>query len=141
MRFTGTPPWGLSVRKRYEVQPASYQLTALAQHPLKLTVEQFLAFYDTPPDEEQWQLVDGGAILMTPHFLIQRIARNLERLLNDELARSAPNLCAEQRIGIELLPQFPHYRPEPDVVVIDPEISARQRHVDRFYLVAEILVG
>lgn len=115
-------------------------MPALAQLSPKLTVEEFLAFYDTRPDEEHWQLVDGVALLMTPPFLIhQRIASNLQWLLNSALQRYAPHLSAEQRVGIELLPQFPHYRPEPDVVVIDREIAFGQRHVERFYLAAEIL--
>jgi Uma2 family endonuclease len=115
-------------------------MAALAQLPPKLTVEEFLAFYDTRPDEEQWQLVDGVALLMTPPFVIhQLIASNLQSLLNGALQRHAPHLWAGQRVGIELLPQFPHYRPEPDVVVIDREIAFGQRHVERFYLPAEIL--
>ncbi len=115
-------------------------MPALAQFSPKLTVAEFLAFYDTRPDEEQWQLVDGVAIRMTPPFIVhQRIARNLERLLNTALTTTAPHLCAEQRIGIELLPQFPEYRPEPDVAVIDRAITSDQRHVDTFYLAAEIL--
>jgi Uma2 family endonuclease len=114
-------------------------MTALAQWPRKLTVESFLAFYDTRPDEEQWQLIDGVAILMTPPFVThQRIASNLERLLNGALEENSPALIANQRIGIES-PAFPYYRPEPDVVVVDLELPPGRRHVDRFYLVAEIL--
>lgn len=114
-------------------------MTITARLPRKLTVDAFLAFYETRPDEEQWQLVDRVAILMTPHFLThQRLARNLERLLNDALSVTAPHLSAEQRVGIEL-PEFAHYRPEPDVAVIDFEIRPRRRYVDRFYLAAEIL--
>ena len=115
-------------------------MPALAQLSPKLTIGQFLAFYDTRPDEEQWQLVDGVALRMTPPFIThQRIASNLQWLLNSALRHHAPHMRAEQRIGIELLPQFPHYRPEPDVAVIDRAISAGQRHVDKFYVVAEIL--
>lgn len=114
-------------------------MTITARLPRKLTVDKFLAFYETRSDEEQWQLVDGVAILMTPPFLThQRLARNLERLLNDALAVAAPHLSAEQRVGIEL-PEFAHYRPDPDVAVIEFKIAPRRRYVDRFYLVAETL--
>ena len=114
-------------------------MNLIAKSPGTLTVDKFLAFYDTRPDEEQWQLVDGVAILMTPPFVVhQRIARNLEHLLNDALEIHAPHLAAEQRIGIELLPDFPRYRPEPDIAVIDIDLPADRRHVDRFYLVAEV---
>ena len=112
-------------------------MAALAQLSPKLTVQEFLAFYETRPDEEQWQLI---AIRMTPPFLVhQRIASNLQRLLNSALQLHVPDMRAEQRVGIELLPQFPEYRPEPDVAVIDRAITSDQRHVERFYLVAEIL--
>jgi Uma2 family endonuclease len=114
-------------------------MTVHAQRPAKLTIGEFLAFYDTRPDEEQWQLIDGVAVLMTPPFVVhQRIAGNLERLLNDALETHRPDLMANQRIGIEL-PEFPHYRPEPDVAVVDVDIPADRRHVDRFYLAAEVL--
>ncbi|MDQ3560902.1 MAG: Uma2 family endonuclease [Pseudomonadota bacterium] len=93
-------------------------MTITARLPRKLTLDTFLAFYATRPDEEQWQLVDEVAILMTPPFLThQRVAGNLQRLLNAALETHAPHLYAEQRIGIEL-PQFNHYRPEPDVAVM-----------------------
>jgi Uma2 family endonuclease len=114
-------------------------MTILASQPRKLTIDQFLAFYETRPDEEQWQLIDGVALLMTPPFPThQRIASNLERLLNDALERHAPHLTAYQRIGIELA-AFPHYRPEPDVAVVDMGLPPDQRHFDRFYLAAEVL--
>ncbi len=114
-------------------------MTALAQKPRKLTVQEFLAFYDTRPDEEQWQLVDGVAILMTPPFVThQIIASNLQRLINEFAERESAPWRAYQRIGIELA-VFPHYRPEPDVAVIDLDIPPNRRYVDRFYLVAEVL--
>jgi Uma2 family endonuclease len=114
-------------------------MTALAQRPRKLTIEEFLTFYETRPDEEQWQLVDGVAILMTPPLVThQRIGGNFERILNNALEVHSPRLIANQRIGIEL-PGFPHYRPEPDVAVIDVELPISARHVGRFYLVAEVL--
>ena len=115
-------------------------MAALAQLSPKLTVEEFLAFYETRPDEEQWQLVDGVAIRMTPPFAThQIIAANLQELLNATLAKEGARRRAFQRMGIELLPQFPNYRPEPDVVVIDLPLPSEQRYVNRFYLAAEIL--
>ena len=114
-------------------------MTALARKPRKLTVEEFLAFYDTRPDEEQWQLIDGTAIMMTPPFVThQIIASNLQHLLNDAAERDGANWRAYQRIGIEL-PEFSHYRPEPDVAAIDLEVPPGRRYVDRFYLAAEVI--
>jgi Uma2 family endonuclease len=115
-------------------------MTVDSPEPLKLTVEQFLAFYNTRPDEEQWQLIDGAAILTPPPLIMhQHIAGNLQELLHDPLEMNAPHLWAGQRIGIELLPEFPHYRPEPDIAVIEVDFPQDRRHVDRFYLAAEIL--
>ena len=37
-------------------------MTATARQPRKLDIETFLAFYETRPDEEQWQLIDGVAL-------------------------------------------------------------------------------
>jgi Uma2 family endonuclease len=114
-------------------------MSVIAKEPRKLTIDEFLAFYETRPDEEQWQLVDGVAILMPPPFPThQRIASNLELLLNDALEEHAPHLEAYQRVGIEIA-AFPHYRPEPDVVIVDSLIPADRRHFDRFYLAAEVL--
>ena len=114
-------------------------MTALAQRPRKLSIREFLRFYDSRPDEERWQLIDGVALLMTPPFPAhQRIASNLERLLNDAFEAGGTPLAAYQRIGTEV-EAFPHYRPEPDVAVVDVDIPSDQRFLDRFYLVAEIL--
>lgn len=116
-------------------------MTALARPPHKLTVEDFQAFYETRPDEEQWQLIDGAAIMMTPPFVIhQIIAGNLQDLLNDAARRMRASRRAYQRLGIELA-GFPFYRPEPDVAVIDITVPPSERYVDRFYLVAEVLSG
>ena len=114
-------------------------MTAIAGEPRKLTIDEFLAFYDTRPDEEQWQLIDGVALLMTPPFPThQRIASNLQRLLEDAFERDGLPYQALQRVGIQL-EDFPHYRPEPDVAVLDLQLVPGQRHLERFYLAAEIL--
>ena len=114
-------------------------VTIVAQRSRKLSIPEFLKFYDTRPDEERWQLIDGVAILVTPPFPAhQRIASNLERLLNDAFEAQRQPFAAYQRIGTEL-PEFPHYRPEPDVSVVDIDVPADRRFFDRFYLTAEVL--
>ncbi|HKF99800.1 MAG TPA: Uma2 family endonuclease, partial [Xanthobacteraceae bacterium] len=70
----------------------------------------------------------------------QRIASNLERLLNDALEIRNPRLAAYQRVGVDLRPDVNNYDPEPDVVVVDNVVkSSDQRYVDRFYLAAEVV--
>ncbi len=77
-------------------------------------------------------------MMMTPPTIAHnRIAGNLEKLLNDALSRHLPNWLATQRPGIEL--SSGDYRPEPDVAVIDADYQADQRFVDRAYLLAEIV--
>jgi Uma2 family endonuclease len=118
-------------------------MAGIAQrNPPLLSIELFRAFYASRPDEERWQLIDGAAVMMTPPTPAhQRIASNLERLLNDALESHAPDLVAYQGLGVDLAPAVEHYDPEPDVLVVDADVSREfeQRYIDRFYLAAEIV--
>jgi Uma2 family endonuclease len=106
----------------------------------RLPIADFRAFLATRPDEEHWELIDGAARMMAPSTKAhQRIASNLERLLNDALQRFNPSLAAYQRVGLNLAPVSKDYDPEPDVVVIDAEDTTDERYAGRFYLVAEIV--
>ena len=115
-------------------------MTALARaKPRKLTVQEFLAFYDTRPDEEQWQLVDGIVILMTPPFVThQIIASNLQRLINDFAERESVPWRVYQRTASNWR-LFPTTGLNLTSPVIDLDIPPNRRYVDRFYLVAEVL--
>lgn len=113
---------------------------AAVREPTSWTVESFRAFYETRPDEERWELIDGVAIMMTPPTLIhQHLATNLQRLLNDALERHDPTRFAYQRVGVDLEPEVERYHPEPDVGVIDAAYEPDQRYGRRFYLAAEIV--
>jgi Uma2 family endonuclease len=99
---------------------------------------EFRAFQNGRPDHERWQLIAGVPMMMTPPTIAHnRIAGNLERLLNGALDRFDRSRLATQRPGIEL--GSIAYRPEPDVGVIDANYDAGQRFVDRVYLLAEIV--
>jgi Uma2 family endonuclease len=105
-----------------------------------LSVEAFRAFYESRPDEEHWELIDGVPMMMAPAtFIHQRIASNLERLLNDALEAHDPGLAAYQRAGLNLRPEVDNYDPEPDVVVVDLVKAPEQRYADRFCLAAEVV--
>lgn len=53
-------------------------MTRLAHTDQPMTVEEFLAFAETRPDEEKWELIEGEPILnAAPAYLHQRIVRNL----------------------------------------------------------------
>jgi Uma2 family endonuclease len=119
------------------------KMAGVAQRsPPRLSVELFRGFLEGRPDEERWELIDGVAVMMAPSTLAhQRIAGNLQRVLDYALERHAPTLTAYQRAGINLAPSIEHYDPEPDVVVIDADASQEpdRRYADRFYLAAEIV--
>jgi Uma2 family endonuclease len=105
----------------------------------------FRAFQATRPDPERWELVKGVPIMMVPATIAhQRIADNLTLLLNNALAKHDATRFAVSRSGVELgdaalAPLDEHYRPEPDVMVIDTDYDPRQRFVDRAYVIAEIV--
>jgi Uma2 family endonuclease len=83
------------------------------------------------------ELLGGVAMMMTPPTLTHnQIATNLQRLLDDALERHDPSLLAAQQPGLEL--GSGDYKPEPDVGVIDADFDARQRFVERAYLLAEV---
>ena len=107
----------------------------------QFTLEVFHAFRDERPKEEKWELIDGVPVMMPPPTLVhQRIARNLEMLLNERLAKVKPEWQADREIGI-LLPQDEKFNPEPDVTVVDSSIGIGQIYAERFYFVAEVLSG
>ncbi|TGD96492.1 Uma2 family endonuclease, partial [Methylobacterium nonmethylotrophicum] len=117
----------------------------------RLSPAAFRLFQEGRPDEERWELIDGMPVMMTPPLIDHnRIASNLERLLNDALERHDPDREAVQRPGLELglspavlagLGFAGAYRPEPDVAVIDYDPVPGRRFVDRAYLLAEVVSG
>lgn len=110
-----------------------------------MSAPRFRSFQMTRPDHERWELVKGIPVMMVPPTIIHnRIAGNLERLLNDALAKHNPARFAVQGAGVELgAPEFgfngDNYRPEPDVVVIDADCKPGQRFAERAYVLAEIV--
>jgi Uma2 family endonuclease len=109
-----------------------------------LSVAAFRSWVELRPDEEHWELVDGVAVMMAPPTRDrQRIASNLERLLNDAIERlprpRMPPVAAYQRIGVNLEPMVEDYDPEPDVAVVEVGPGRDPRYADRFFLVAEVV--
>ncbi len=117
-------------------------MTALAEAPAQdsrlWSADQFLEFLRTRPDEERWQLVDGLAMMMVPPSKVhQRIAGNLERLLNDALRAARPDLFAYRETGIRL-PGVHDFNPEPDVAVLLADATYTY-YDEKFFLVAEVI--
>jgi Uma2 family endonuclease len=105
-----------------------------------LSIDAFRAWLESRPGEEHWELIAGVPTMMAPATRDhQRIASNLEWLLNGVLETRRPDLAAYQRVGLNLAPVAPDYDPEPDVVVVDADASGDARYSDRFYLAAEVV--
>lgn len=102
-------------------------------------VDAYMAFLESRPDKEKWQLVDGVAQrIMTPPLLAhQALAAELAFALNIALRQNRPELLAYCEAGVRL-PERRDFQPEPDVLVL-PRRAPRGHWSDRFVLVAEIL--
>lgn len=113
---------------------------AISQTFGRMSGTEFRSFQERRPDRERWELVAGVPMMMTPPTIAHnRIASNLEGLLNRGLDLHDPSRTAVQRPGIEL--GSGDYRPEPDIGVIDADYGENQRFVERAYLLAEIVSG
>ena len=108
--------------------------------PAPLSIKAFRVWALSRPEKERWELIGGVPMMMAPpthdH---QRIASNLERLLNDALEAHHPEFSAYQRVGLNLASVVPDYDPEPDVAVISANERGDVRYSDRFFLAAEIV--
>ena len=70
-----------------------------------MTVDEFYEFTDRRPDEEKWELIDGVPMMMPPPTLMhQRIAANLDRMLNAHLEAAKPGWRADREVGVWLKP-------------------------------------
>ncbi len=104
-----------------------------------LSVSSFRTWLGSRPDEEHWELIEGVPMMMAPpNRRHQRIASNLEALLNRALPRHDPSLVAYRDIGVNIVSTVP-YDPEPDVTVIREDENPDPRYADHFYLAAEVL--
>jgi Uma2 family endonuclease len=113
---------------------------AISQTSERMSGSEFRSFQERRPNRERWELVAGVPMMMTPPTIAHnRIASNLEGLLNRALDLHDPSRMAVQRPGIEL--GSGDYRPEPDIGVIDADYGENQRFVERAYLLAEIVSG
>ncbi|PZQ17128.1 MAG: hypothetical protein DI565_07050 [Ancylobacter novellus] len=102
-------------------------------------VDAFMAFLESRPEKEKWQLVDGVAqrIVTPPLLAHQALAAELSFALNLALRERRPDLLAYCEAGVRL-PNRRDFQPEPDVLVL-PRQAPAGHWSDRFLLVAEIL--
>src|SRR5712691_1664549 len=91
-------------------------MTVNAPSPLSGTmdVDEFMAFMETRPKGEHWDLIEGVAVMMAPaSYAHQRIAYNLCNLLNTAFAAQHLDLCAYFDVGVRN-PGVRNFQPEPD---------------------------
>jgi Uma2 family endonuclease len=102
------------------------------------TVDQFLTFHASRPEDERWQLVDGLAMMMVPPTRVhQKLGKNLLFLLDRALAKERPDLEVYYELGLHV-PGADDFFPMPDLVVLRAEASF-ERFADSCLFVAEII--
>jgi len=115
-------------------------MTVNAASPLSGTmdVDEFMAFMETRPKGEHWDLIEGVAVMMAPaSYAHQRIASNLCNLLNSAFVARHLDLYAYFDVGVRN-PGVRNFQPEPDVVVV-PGVAGFEYYSESFQLTAEVL--
>jgi Uma2 family endonuclease len=83
----------------------------------QLTIEEFLAFTDTRPDEERWELIEGVAILNpSPVEHHQLVVANIVTYLMMHKRQTGATWLAMPGVGTRV-PVSPRSLPQPDVFV------------------------
>ena len=103
-----------------------------------MDVDEFMAFLETRPKGEHWDLIEGVAVMMAPaSYAHQRIAYNLCNLLNSAFAAQHRDLIAYFDVGVRT-PGVKNFQPQPDVAVV-PGIAGYDLYSEHFRVVAEVL--
>src|SRR4051812_22277933 len=103
-----------------------------------MDVDEFMAFAETRPDEERWELIDGVPMMTAPPSPAhQRIAQNFAVLLNNAFEAQGRDLFAYHGTGTRT-PGAPDFFVLPDVVVV-PGVSGYDLYAENFQLAAEVL--
>ena len=83
-----------------------------------MDVDEFMAFLETRPDEEHWDLIEGVAVMMAPpSYAHQRIVSTLCQHLNGAFTARRLDLFAYFDAGVRS-PGVRNFQPEPDVVAL-----------------------
>jgi len=115
-------------------------MTVNAPAPLSgsMDVDEFMAFMETRPKGEHWDLIEGVAVMMAPaSYAHQRIASNLCNLLNSAFAARHLDLYAYFDVGVRS-PGVRNFQPQPDVAVV-PGVAGFDYYSECFQLAAEVL--
>lgn len=91
---------------------------------IRMTIDEFLAFYEERADGERWELIEGVARMSpSPTELRQMIATNLTRWLLQEKVRLGTSWIALLGVGTRV-PISPDSLPQPDVFVKSGPVSS-----------------
>ena len=89
-----------------------------------LTIEQFLAFAETRPNHERWELIEGKVIMQAsptkPH---QLIAGNIGGLLWSQRRSLGARWLPMPGVGT-IVPASPRSLPQPDFMVLEHPLTA-----------------
>jgi Uma2 family endonuclease len=103
-----------------------------------MDVDEFMAFLETRPKGEHWDLIEGIAVMMAPPTVVhQRIAHNLCNLLHAAFAAGRLNLFAYTGLGVRT-PGVHNFQPQPDVVVL-PGAARYELYSEHFQLAVDVL--
>jgi Uma2 family endonuclease len=103
-----------------------------------MDVDEFMAFMETRPKGEHWDLINGVAVMMAPaSYAHQQIALNLCILLRGAFAARGLDLRAIVNVGVRA-PGARYFQPEPDVAVV-PGVAGYDLYSEHFLLAAEVL--
>jgi Uma2 family endonuclease len=103
-----------------------------------MDVDEFMAFMETRPKGEHWDLIEGVAVMMSPATDVhQRVAYNFCSLLDAAITARRLKLVACLDVGVRN-PGVLNFQPRPDVVVI-PGPARVNLYSERFQLATEVL--
>ena len=100
----------------------------------QMTVEEFLGFTATRPDEERWELIEGVPVLSpSPVDFHQLVTANIVTFLMNEKRRLNASWLAMPGIGTRV-PVSPNSLPQPDVFVKDGPLTGLPETTDALVL-------
>ncbi len=115
-------------------------MTVNAPAPLSgsMDVDEFMAFVETRPHGEDWELIEGVAVMKAPAtYAHRRLAFNLCRLLNAASDARHVDLFAYVNVAVRNH-GVRNFQAQPDVAVV-PGLASYDLYSERYQLVAEVL--
>ena len=104
-----------------------------------MTIEEFLAFTDTRPQEERWELIEGVPVMNpSPVKKHQLIASNISGFLLNEKERLGAGWLPMLGVGTEV-PLSPKSLPLPDVYVQEGGLADDSHVTDDAIVIFDVL--